>query len=291
MPDRTMLSFLRTRLGQTALFLALAMVAALGLMDRVERLLPVTAPQAGMAVLEENLARAAALFATARALNAAVSVLQSAEVTAGVSVGAGVEGTIVPGQALDPVNDLVERFSAVMLSATVTLGAAMLLVQAGDVYGFQVLLPLGLLLAALALWVPGAVSAGARRAGLVLVMAALIAKLGLPLAVLGTEVMAERLVQPQIEQARGELEAIDLPRLPMEADAAEKQSWLDRLKAVGDVGPQIARAAASAADLADTVVALTVAYIVKILVLPILLLWLIGRTAELLLNGILPRRE
>jgi len=291
MPDRTMLSFLRTRLGQTALFLALAMVAALGLMDRVERLLPVTAPQAGMAVLEENLARAAALFATARALNAAVSVLQSAEVTAGVSVGAGVEGTIVPGQALDPVNDLVERFSAVMLSATVTLGAAMLLVQAGDVYGFQVLLPLGLLLAALALWVPGAVSAGARRAGLVLVMAALIAKLGLPLAVLGTEVMAERLVQPQIEQARGELEAIDLPRLPMEAYAAEKQSWLDRLKAVGDVGPQIARAAASAADLADTVVALTVAYIVKILVLPILLLWLIGRTAELLLNGILPRRE
>ena len=59
-------------------------------------------------------------FATARALNATISVVQGTELAlqpAGVGV------IVTAGQVLDPLNDLVERFSLVMLVCAVSLGA------------------------------------------------------------------------------------------------------------------------------------------------------------------------
>ncbi|MEL7535841.1 MAG: hypothetical protein AAFZ58_08610 [Pseudomonadota bacterium] len=63
--------------------------------------------------------RALVTFAVARALNGVISVAQGTEVAVepgGVGVNFGV------GQILDPVNDLVERFSGVMLIAASSLG-------------------------------------------------------------------------------------------------------------------------------------------------------------------------
>lgn len=59
-------------------------------------------------------------FATARALNGAISVVQGTELAlqpAGVGV------TLTVGEVLDPLNDLMERFSWVMLMCAVSLGA------------------------------------------------------------------------------------------------------------------------------------------------------------------------
>lgn len=280
-----MLDFLRSRLGTTLLFLAVAAVAAAGLFDRAERaLLPTTPAQAGQAHLEANLTRAVALFGTARALNAAISVLQSAEVTGSVVVA---QGSISPGQALDPVNDLVERFSAVMLTATVALTGSVLLVQAGDLYGFAVLLPAGLALAAAALWLPGGAGGAARRAGLILLLAAAIAKLGLPATVLATEAVAERLVDPLLESGDARLRAIQLPAV----EAGGEGGVLEQLRQANDIPAQINRAIGAAASLADTVVDLTVAYAIKVVVLPLLTLWLIARLSEVLIGGLLPRRQ
>ena len=50
------------------------------------------------------LKQSAASYAVARGINAVVSVLQSTEVSVGFA-------SISPGEALDPLNDLVERFS------------------------------------------------------------------------------------------------------------------------------------------------------------------------------------
>ena len=277
-------AFIRSRVGASLALLLLALVAAAGLADRAVGLLPRTPAGAGEAALEENLARAAALFATARGLNAAISVAQSAEVSAGV----GVQGTVSPGQALDPVNDLVERFSSVMLTATVALSGTLLLVQAGDLWGLSVLLPAGLGLVLLSLWLPGAAGAGARRAGLVLLVAALLAKAGLPAAVLLTEAMAQRLIDPGIAAAGATLEAVEVPGL---VSAGEDPGWLERLRAMNDVTGQVTRAVQAAGDLADDIVQLTVAYTLKIVVLPLGTLWLLGRVLELLIAGLVPRRD
>ncbi|MEE9254617.1 MAG: hypothetical protein V3U43_06755, partial [Pseudomonadales bacterium] len=59
-------------------------------------------------------------FGTARALNGAISVVQGTELAL-QPVGLGV--TLAVGQVLDPLNDLMERFSWVMLMCAVSLGA------------------------------------------------------------------------------------------------------------------------------------------------------------------------
>lgn len=70
---------------------------------------------AAVAYADQTFKRALVAFGIARGINAAVSVLQESEVRFGVGVGAGVK----PGQVLDPVNDLVERFSWVMLVTSI----------------------------------------------------------------------------------------------------------------------------------------------------------------------------
>lgn len=67
------------------------------------------------AFVEATSERTLASFAIARVINAGISVIQEAEI--GVSIG--VSANLKPGQVLDPINDLVERFSLMMLvSAT-----------------------------------------------------------------------------------------------------------------------------------------------------------------------------
>src|SRR5688572_13361483 len=92
----------------TAIFALVPVVVALaGLVD---------GPSRGYA--EAALARSLVTFAIARTLDGAISVAQGTEVA--VEPG-GVGVNFALGQALDPINDLVERFSAAMLIATSAL--------------------------------------------------------------------------------------------------------------------------------------------------------------------------
>ncbi len=62
---------------------------------------------------------AAFTYATARGINALVSMMQSVEVEAGVIV----SGSITIGELLDPLNDMIERFSTVMTWVLASLAA------------------------------------------------------------------------------------------------------------------------------------------------------------------------
>lgn len=79
------------------------------------------------AQIDAGLKRALVAFAAARTLNAAISVAQGTEV--GVQVGVGM--TLTLGQALDPVNDLVEQFASLMLMASVAFGVQKALLAIG----------------------------------------------------------------------------------------------------------------------------------------------------------------
>ena len=86
-------------------------------------LAPIDAPASDR--VDAGLKRALASFATARALNAVISVAQGTEVSA-QPLGVGVN--LAPGQALDPVNDVVEQFANLMLAASVSFGVQKMLI-------------------------------------------------------------------------------------------------------------------------------------------------------------------
>ena len=76
------------------------------------------------AQVDAGLKRSLVSFASARALNAVISVVQGTEVVVH-PLGVGI--TLALGQVLDPINDLVEQFSSVMLMASVAFGVQKLL--------------------------------------------------------------------------------------------------------------------------------------------------------------------
>jgi hypothetical protein len=68
----------------------------------------------------EAITNAAISYATARGINALVSMLQSSEVEAGVGI---VSGSMTIGEVLDPLNDMIERFSTIMTWVLASLAA------------------------------------------------------------------------------------------------------------------------------------------------------------------------
>jgi hypothetical protein len=78
--------------------------------------------------VDAGMLRALASFATARSLNAAISVAQESSVSASLL---GVGGTLAIGQILDPINDLIESFSSLMLIACVAFGTQAILLKIG----------------------------------------------------------------------------------------------------------------------------------------------------------------
>lgn len=83
--------------------------------------------QPARASVDAGLARALVTFASARGLNGVISVVQGTEFNVGVGAGA----TFAVGEILDPVNDLVEQFSDLMLLATVSFGIQEVLLVIG----------------------------------------------------------------------------------------------------------------------------------------------------------------
>jgi hypothetical protein len=71
----------------------------------------------------ESIRNAALTYASVRGINALVSVLQSTQVEAGVIV----TGSMTIGEVLDPLNDIIERFSSVMTWVLASLAAQKLL--------------------------------------------------------------------------------------------------------------------------------------------------------------------
>lgn len=98
---------------------------------------------------DEALARALGAFGIAKALNGLISLIQGTELSI-TPVGIGVSFSI--GQILDPLNDLVEQFSWIMLVASVSLGIQKLLLVFSTKLYIQVLFSIFAGLTLLSLW-------------------------------------------------------------------------------------------------------------------------------------------
>ena len=112
---------------------------------------------------DEAFKRGLVTFAIARALNGVISVAQGTEVAVEPG-GVGVNFTV--GQILDPINDLVEQFSSVMLVATSSLGLQNILLNMTGWWGVTGALGAASLFLMAAIWWPGGVQAGIKTMAL-----------------------------------------------------------------------------------------------------------------------------
>ncbi len=83
----------------------------------------------GESIVTDSLSSAIKVFAVAKGLNGAISLAQGTEINAAIL-------TISVGEVLDPINDLVEQFSWIMLASITSLGIQKILLNfvSGDIF-------------------------------------------------------------------------------------------------------------------------------------------------------------
>lgn len=230
---------------------------------------------------ENGLKRALASFATARALNAVISVAQGTEVSIQL---AGFGPNFTPGQVLDPINDLVEQFSTLMLFASASFGVQLFLIKIGGHAAVSLLLSLATLAWAWALWTRSAAQAVLTR----LFLGLLLVRFAMALVVVGSGAGFQWFLAEsyQADQARIEASTSRITSLSGPAvEAKPGEGLVDRFKRAMEELKQ------AADETARHVVMLIAVFLLQTLVLPLLILWLLLRLGGILGELALPRRQ
>ncbi|MEE4608132.1 MAG: hypothetical protein V2L15_04525 [Desulfobacteraceae bacterium] len=261
--------------------------------------------RAAKAHIEAAMARATAAFLLARTLNAVVSVVQESRLQLNP---AGVGVSLALGEALDPVNDLVERFSWVMLLSLTALGTQRVLVEISPLLGLDVLLAASMIVLMAGIWLGKWSRFDLTKAGKVLLVAALFVRFAVPAVVQFNQrvyrfVLADRhdrnvqLVQEEIERLRPVIEdgAPEVP--PGDLDGGKEapgilgraRAAIDRTVDAGrellDLKGEVALVKAAAGGLVDRLIALTVVFVLDTVVLPIGFLWALVALLRLVLGA------
>ena len=230
--------------------------------------------------------RALVTFALARTLNGLISAVQGTEVAlqpAGVGV------TLTPGEILDPVNDLVERFSWIMLGATISLGVQQVLLDVGQWWGIRLLVVLsGLAWLWVSLMTRNGISVSGRRLDSTLLRVFLVflfLRFAVPLALIANETLFDLFLQSKylestevIESAGSDIESA--VSSGEESNAQEPQSIMGRLeRALESTGEalnlsrRVEYIKNRAADVIEHLIQLSVVFIFQSAILPLAFLW------------------
>jgi hypothetical protein len=167
--------------------------------------------------VDAGLKRALVSFATARALNGVISVVQGTQFAA-QPFGVGV--TLTPGQLLAPVNELVKHFADLMLAASVAFGVQKVLIAIGSFW------PISLALTVVALgwtWFYFRRQPPSLWLSRILVILLMI-RFAIPLITIGTTILSQRFLaadyeanQQAIDMSSGQVAMLN-PPVPTSAD-------------------------------------------------------------------------
>ena len=221
--------------------------------------------------VDAGLKRALVSFAGARTLDALISVAQGTEVAVQP---AGVGVVLSPGQILDPVNDLVEQFADLMLTASIAFATQKMLLAIGAHWLVSLALSAVALSWAFCRRRRDQVPAWLTRLLAVLLMA----RFALPLAVIGSDALFEQFMSADY---RASQQAIDAASGKLDAHAAAppgaSAGWLERFKdwaaQPGDLKARYTELTSAAEQLIERIVRLIAIFLLQTLAFPVLLLW------------------
>ena len=240
--------------------------------------------------------RALITFALARTLNGVISAVQGTELAlqpAGVGV------TLTPGEVLDPVNDLVERFSWIMLGATLSLGVQQVLLDIGQWWGMKLLVAvLGLAWLWYA-WSRQPEEARGRaqldRYLLRAFVVVLFLRFAVPLAMIANEAVYGLFLEAKYQESTQVIEAAgtELEQVTVEPDLPE-EGEVGILESIGrtfsstadsfDFEDRLDEISERASELIEHLLQLGVVFIFQTGIRPIAFLWLFLRSLSLLLK-------
>lgn len=258
----------------TVLLVALAALAWFGTVDDY-----------GREYADKGFKRALITFAVARTLNGVISVAQGTEVAVQP---AGIGINFTPGEILDPINDLIERFSWVMLASSTSLGLQKLLLAIFSSTAFTVVILLALLAGIAALWYSGRRPEWLKPVAYKIALFVLVLRFAIPLIAVASEGVFHFFLEEQYNSSTQGIESTteEIARVNSQAEAqrpvTETDSLLARAKrlydnasASLDIQSYISRYKAAAANASEHAINLIVIFILQTVLLPLLFLWVL----------------
>ncbi|MBT8075003.1 MAG: hypothetical protein KJN61_00915 [Gammaproteobacteria bacterium] len=235
----------------------------------------------GADLAEKAFARALVTFAIARTLNGVISVAQGTEVAI-EPAGVGMNFTI--GQVLDPINDLVERFSSVMLVATSALGLQNILLTMSEWWGMSLFMAVAAGMLLVTLWLPAA--GRWNRWGLRVVLLAIALRFAVPLVIIGTSIVFDTFLEQQHAAATQALEAasVEISEISQETAPPQPQTDQSLRERIGtffddsldrvNVAEKLERFRERVSNASEHIINLIVIFILQTIIIPILFLYL-----------------
>ena len=256
--------------------------------------------QRAAADYEQLFQRAFVTFALARTINGVISVVQGTEIAlqpAGVGV------TLTPGEILDPVNDLVERFSWVMLGATISLGIQNVLLDVSRWWVIQILVTLSAAWLLLRLWYPRQEPEVFRLIFKRFFLLLLFIRFAVPVMLIANDLLYQQFLESRyqqstevISQAGKDLEQISAKVSVENVQDAEQgmlgaitRVWSNTVDSV-DLSGRLDRMQSRAGELIEHLVQLSVVFVLQTGLLPVAFLWLVLQVFKGLFRSIDSRR-
>ncbi len=252
--------------------------------------------QRAAADYEQLFQRAFITFALARTINGVISVVQGTEIAlqpAGVGV------TLTPGEILDPVNDLVERFSWIMMGATISLGVQSVLLDVSAWWAIQVLVALLAVWLLIRLWYPGQDSQVYRVLLKRTFLLLLFIRFAVPVMLIANDLLYQQFLEPRYQQsteiisaAGKELEQLNAEASLEEAEDADigmldsiTRAWSSTVDTM-DLSGRLDRIQARAGEVIEHLIQLSVVFILQTGLLPVAFLWFFLQVIKRLFRSI-----
>ena len=233
---------------------------------------------------EQLFQRAFITFALARTINGVISVVQGTEIAlqpAGVGV------TLTPGEILDPVNDLVERFSWIMLGATISLGVQNVLLDVSAWWLIQALVAALAAWLIIRLWYPGQDSKVFRALVQRTFLLLLFIRFAVPVMLIANDLLYQQFLEPRYQQSTEIITEAgkDLEQLSQETnmETTEDQdlsvfdsitnAWSNTVDTM-DITGRFNRMQTRAGELTEHLIQLSVVFILQTGLLPVAFLWI-----------------
>ncbi|MGB5444527.1 MAG: hypothetical protein WBM99_03385, partial [Psychromonas sp.] len=243
--------------------------------------------------LQASFTNALTTFAVARGINAVISVVQGTEVA--IEPG-GIGVTLTPGEILDPANDLIERFSWIMLAASTSLGAQIILLNIGSTVLANYLVILSGSILLLSIWTSILLNSVWRNILIKLAVLVIFLRFLIPIVTLANEVVYSSILSPTYINSQAILKDVenDVQELQAQdsssASADSEDSFLDNLKGFinrtsnsMNISAQYKEYDEKISNSSKHIINLIAVFIFQTIVFPLIFLWLAMRLFRILI--------
>jgi hypothetical protein len=270
-----------------SILLIISLLAFTSHLDSVIHRFPVTAQimRGANEYLNKTTVKALETFAALRVINATISVLKDSKLDASP---AGVGVSIAAGEALQPIEDLIEQASTIMLISSASLGVQKVLIKIGSACGITILLGISMLLLSIAIFRRNIGNIDLRKIGYFILGLSVVMTFALPITECCIKVVSDRFLNDEYKKAFSTLETAQshVSDISLETEKDDNSGVMASIKSKYnnvtkgfDIGEHITSLKDKLLGLTEYVISLIVVFVMQTIILPIsilvILLWFV----------------